>query len=152
MLVFWFQIHSQYPAFVLSSSHHCWFWYHLCADDFLPLMYVCLYQSAFPFVTVLSLTVIFSFTPWEIPLAFVSKLVWWCWVPLVFACLYSFVLFFQFLDRIWMWALLGKVFLFVGSSLSSLKYIVPLPLAYRFSAEKLADNFIRIPLYTICCF
>ena len=38
-----------------------------------------------------------------------------------------FVFFFQFLDQIWMWALLEKIFLIVGSSLSSFKYIVPLP-------------------------
>ena len=36
--------------------------------------------------------------PREVPLAFVVKLVWWCWILFTFACLESFL----FLHRIWM--------------------------------------------------
>ena len=35
--------------------------------------------------------------PREVPLAFVVKLVWWCWILLTFACLESF----WFLQQIW---------------------------------------------------
>ena len=52
----------------------------------------------------------------EVPLAIVVKLVWWCWILLIFACLESF----WFLHQIWRRVLLGRVFLLVGSSLSSL--------------------------------
>ena len=56
------------------------------------------------------------FLPREVPLAFVVKLIWWCWILLTFACLDSF----WFLHQIWRRVLLGKVFLVVSSSLSSL--------------------------------
>ena len=56
------------------------------------------------------------FLPREVPLAFVIKLVWWCWILLTFACLKSF----WFLHQIWSKVLLNKVLLVVGSSLSSL--------------------------------
>ena len=52
----------------------------------------------------------------EVPLAVVVKLVWWWWILLIFACLESF----WFLNHIWRRVLLGRVFLVVGSSLSSL--------------------------------
>jgi len=56
------------------------------------------------------------FLPREILLVFVVKLLWWCWILLIFACLESF----WFLHQIWRRVLLGRVFLVVGSSLSSL--------------------------------
>ena len=52
----------------------------------------------------------------EVTLAFVVKLVWWCWILLTFACLESFWV----LHQIWRRVLLGRVFLVEGSSLSSL--------------------------------
>ena len=52
----------------------------------------------------------------EVLLAFVVKLVWWCWILLTFACLKSL----WFLHQIWRRVLLGRVFLVVGSLLSSL--------------------------------
>ena len=66
------------PLLVLISS--------LGVGDFLPLLYVCLYQWAFPFVVFLFLVVGFSFSPRQVPLAFVVKLVL-CWILLAFACL-----------------------------------------------------------------
>ena len=56
------------------------------------------------------------FLPREVPLAFVVKLVWWCWILLTFACLESF----WFLHQIWRRVMLGRVALVVVSSLSSL--------------------------------
>ena len=56
------------------------------------------------------------FLPRNLPLAFVVKLVWWCWILLTFAYLESF----WFLHEIWRRILLGGVFLVVGSSFSSL--------------------------------
>ena len=56
------------------------------------------------------------FLPRDVPLAFVIQLVWWCKVLLTFACLESFWL----LHQIWRRVLLGRVFLVVSSSLSSL--------------------------------
>ena len=62
------------------------------------------------------LFLLLCFLPREVPLAFVVKLVWWCWILLTFACLESF----WFLHQIWRRVMLGRVFLVVGSSLSSL--------------------------------
>ena len=62
------------------------------------------------------LFLLLCFLPREIPLAFVVKMVWWCWILLTFACLESF----SSLHQIWIRVLLGRVFLVVGSSLSSL--------------------------------
>ena len=56
----------------------------------------------------------FDFLPREVPLAFVVKLVLWCWILLPFTCLECF----WFFHQIWMRVLLGRVFLVVGSSLS----------------------------------
>ena len=56
------------------------------------------------------------FLPREIPLAFVVKMVWWCWILLNFACLECFWSPYQ----IWRRILLGIIFLVVGSCLSSL--------------------------------
>ena len=36
------------------------------------------------------LLLLLCFMPREVPLAFVVKLVWWCWILLAFACLWSF--------------------------------------------------------------
>ena len=60
---------------------------------------------------------LFYILPREVPLAFVVKLVWWCWILLTFSCLESF----WFLHQIWRRVLLGGVFLVVSSSLSSLE-------------------------------
>ena len=61
-------------------------WY-FCVGDFLPLLYVCLYQWTFPFMVFSLLIVAFSLASREIPLAFVVKLLWCCWILLAFACL-----------------------------------------------------------------
>ena len=58
--------------------------------DFLPLLYVCLYQWAFPFIIVLFLVVAFSFTYRKVALIFVIQLVWWCWMLLACAYLENF--------------------------------------------------------------
>ena len=58
----------------------------------------------------------------EVPLAYAVELVWWCWILLTFACLKSF----WFLHQIWR-VLLGRVFLVVGSSLSSLQVYHAIP-------------------------
>ena len=62
------------------------------------------------------LFLLLCFLPREVPLAFVVKLVWWCWILLIFPGLESF----WFLHQIWRRVLLVRVFLVVGSSLSSL--------------------------------
>ena len=46
-----------------------------------------------------------------VPLMFVVKLVWWCWILLTFACLESF----WFLHQIWLRVLLGRAFLVASS-------------------------------------
>ena len=56
------------------------------------------------------------FSARAIPLALVAMLVWWSWILLTFGCLESC----WFLHEIWMRVLLGRVFLVVLSSLSSL--------------------------------
>ena len=87
------------------------------------------------------------FLPREVPLAFVEKLVWCCWILLTF---------------VW------KVFDFsiktegesclVGYSWLPLlpfhhfKYTTPFPLACRVSVKKSADSLMRVPLYVICHF
>ena len=63
----------------------------------------------------LGLFLLLCFLPREVPLAFVVKLVWWCWILLTFACLESF----WFLQQIWTGVLLGWVFL---SNLSVLEF------------------------------
>ena len=62
------------------------------------------------------LFLLFCFLTGEVPLAFIVKLVWWCWILLISACLENFWL----LHQIWKRVLLGRVFLAVDSSLSSL--------------------------------
>ena len=69
------------------------------------------------------LFLLLCFLPREVPLAFVVKLVWWCWILLTFACLESF----WFLHQIWRRILLGRIFLIVGSSLSSLYIYCAIP-------------------------
>ena len=73
------------------------------------------FLNCFGFVFV-DLFLLLCFPPREVSLAFVVKLVWWCWILLAFACLKSFWL----LHPIWMRSLLGRVILVVGFSLSSL--------------------------------
>ena len=62
------------------------------------------------------------FLPRETLLAFMVRLVWWCWILLTSACLERF----WFLHQIWRRVLLGRVFLVVAS-LSSLwtYYAIP---------------------------
>ena len=87
---------------------------YLCAGDFLPLLYVCLYQWAFS-----SLIFLFQVVDSRARAVFfsiVTKLVLCCWILLAFACLYGF----WYVCGIWMRVLLGRVFLVVGSSLLSL--------------------------------
>ena len=62
---------------------------------------------SFPIHNFLVSRVALSFPSREVPLTFVVKLVWGCWILLAFACLWSF----WFLCRIWMRALLSRVFL-----------------------------------------
>ena len=64
----------------------------------------------------IGLFLLLCFLPREVPLAFVVKLIWWCWILLTFAYLDSFWL----LHQIWRRVLLVRVFLLVVSSLSSL--------------------------------
>ena len=61
------------------------------------------------------LFLLLCFLPREVSLAFVVKLVLWCWILLIFASLESF----WFLYQIWRRVLLGRVVLVVHSSLSS---------------------------------
>ena len=65
------------------------------------------------------LSLLVCFPPKEVPLAFVIKLVWLCWILSTFAGLESF----WFLHQIWMRVLLGRVFLVVNH----FKYVVPFP-------------------------
>ena len=47
----------------------------LCVDDFLPLLYVCLYQCNFSFYNFLVYSCdLLSFSLWEVPLTFFAKL------------------------------------------------------------------------------
>ena len=86
----------------------------------------------------------------EVPLAFVVKFVWWCWILLIFACLWNF----WFLCQIWMTVLLGILgkcclgcrffpFITFNRSFHSLS-------ACRVSLEKSVDNFMGVPLCVIC--
>ena len=60
---------------------------YLCMDDFLSLLYACLYQWALSFVIFLFPVVAFSFPPREVLLVFVIKLVSWWWILLALTCL-----------------------------------------------------------------
>ena len=78
-----------------------------------------MYDSITIFLIILGLFsvglfLLLCFLPREVPLAFVVKLVWWCWILLTFACLESF----WFLCQIWMRVLLGRAVL-VGCRFSS---------------------------------
>ena len=79
----------------------------------------------------------------EVPLAFVVKLVWWCWINF---CLSGF----WFLHQIWREVLLGRVFLVVVSFLSSLS--CHSLLTCTVSVEKSADSLMAILLHVICHF
>ena len=76
----------------------------------------------FGFISV-GLSLVLSLLPTEGPLTFVIKVVWWCWILSAFGCLESY----WFLHQIWMRVLLGRVFLVVGSSLSSLQIYPAIP-------------------------
>ena len=103
----------------------------LCVDYFLPLLYVCLYQWAFPFCNFFFLLVAFSFLPKEVPLAFIVMLVWWCWIR--FAYLWRFWI----LHQIWMTVLLSilgcQFFPLIILNISSDSLLV-----CRVSAEKIS--------------
>ena len=136
-----------FPVFVLSSSHGCLISY-LCMNDFLLLVYVCLYEWAFPFVIFLFLVVAFIFMLREVPPAFLLNLVWWYWILLAFAYLRSL----WFLHQISMRALLDS---FIGCRvLPSITWNISFYslLTCRISAEKSSDNLMGIPLYVICYF
>ena len=103
-----------------SPPHDCWFWYHICLW-MISYFYVCLYWWAFLFV-------IFQLWPFfpSLSLSFflfsVEKLSFFsicCRAGLVVPNSFSFWLY-GFLDQIWIIALLGRVFLVEGFSLSSL--------------------------------
>ena len=72
------------------------------------------------------LFLLLCFLPREVPLAFVAKLVWWCWILLTFACLESV----WFLHQIWRRVLLGRVFLAIGSSFSSFQIYRAIPFKF----------------------
>ena len=84
-----------------------------------------------------------------VPLAFIVKLVWWCWILLTFTSLESF----WFLHQIWMRVLLGRSilgykffpFITLNRSCHSL-------LACRVSVEKSVDSLMGVLLYGICHF
>ena len=89
------------------------------------------------------------FLPKEVPLAFVVKLVWCCWILLTFACLENF----WFLHQMWVSFLMGRVFLVVGSSLSSLEISCAILFWFlKFLLKKSADNLMGVPMYVICHF
>ena len=73
-------LHLYYP-------HDFWFWYHICMW-MISCLYVCLpLLVGFSICHFLVSSLAFSFLLREVPLAFVAKLVWWCWILLAFACL-----------------------------------------------------------------
>ena len=83
----------------------------------------------------------------EVPLAFVVKLVYWCWTLLTFTCLERFLFFHQ----IWMRVLLGnpgcKFFSFITLNISCHSLLV-----CRLSVEKSTDNLMVVPLYVVSLF
>ena len=83
------------------------------------------------------------FLPKEVPLAFVVKLVW-CQILLTLACLESLL----FLHQIWRRGFLGRVFLVMGSSLSSLA-ILFWPVNYCWEISWYLMGF---SVYVICLF
>ena len=118
LLISYFQMHFKNLACVLSSTSqllflisyfasncfvypltvYCGCWWFNDSSFNLPTGFVCgwfwtcsvslLFWWAFSFYNFLCLIVAFSFLHREVPLIFVVKLVWWCWNPIVFACLY----------------------------------------------------------------
>ena len=93
---------------------------------------------------------VFSFScflPKEVPLAFVVKLVWGCWILLTFACLESF----WFLHQIWRRVLLGRVFLVVGSFIT-LNISCHSLLACRVFVDKSTDNPMTVPFMLFVIF
>ena len=40
-------MHFQYPAFVLPSSHNCWFWYHICMQIIFTIYFMLPLQVSF---------------------------------------------------------------------------------------------------------
>ena len=84
----------------------------------------------------------------EIPLVFIVKLVWWCWILLTFGSLQSF----WFLHQTWMITLLSRVILVAFFSFHYFKYILHSLLTCRVSVEISAVSLMEIPLYIISCF
>ena len=135
-------MHFQCPAFVFSSSPDFWFWYHNCAwmisyiyciyfftGESCHLWYFCF--CSWPFITA-----------WKISFSICCK------AGLVVLNFLSFCLSVKlwFFLQIWMRVLLGKVILVGGFfPFHPFKYIMPLLLAFRVSAEKSANNFSSFP-------
>ena len=137
-------MHFQYPALVLSS-HLVVLISYLCAHDLLPLLYVNHYLWAFPFIIFMFLVVVFFFFLCRVPLVFVVKLVWWCWILLVLHVCEAF-----WFPQIWMslagWSILScRFYPFITLNISC-------HFPCRVSAEKSADNLMWIPSYVIYCF
>ena len=109
-------------------------------------VYLALPVRFFAFVIFMFLVVAFSFSRREVILAFLVKLVWWCWTLVAFAYLSNF----WSLHQTWMksfrveysWL---QVFLF-----NHFKYILP-PLLHVVSAKKLANRLIGVPIYVTHC-
>ena len=125
-------IENNYIQLGGSQAEWCGKWKCIHACVFIHLARLCLLVGAFnpftfkviinmydPITIFLIVWGLFSvgvflllcFLPRGVPLAFVVKLVWWCWVLLTFTCLESF----WFLHQIWMRVLLGRAFLVASS-------------------------------------
>ena len=143
---------SIYTSTCLQSPSQSVFWLvHLIHLHFRELS-ICLILLPFSIVWGLFIVVLFlllCFLPEEVPLAFVVKLAWWCWILLTFACLWSF----WFLHQIWTRVLLGRIFLVVRFfPFITLNILCHSLLACRVSIEKSADNLMGVPLYALCHF
>ena len=137
-------LHSCCPVFTAAGFANMlvcrWFPTFTIVYFFLPLL---VYFSIHNFL-VSNCGLFFLFVPpRKVPLAFVAKLVWWYGILWAFACRQSF----WFFHQIWMRALLGRMFLVVGSALfDTLNILHHLLLACKVSAEKSSENFMEIPL------
>ena len=103
-------IHPGSLCFLIGAFNPCTFKVIISMYDFITIFLIVLDLFS------VGLSLVLCFLPTEVPLAFVVKLVWWCWILLTFACLESF----WFLHQIWTRVLLGRIFLVVASSLSPL--------------------------------
>ena len=115
-----------------SQAEWCDQWKCTHACVFICPASLCLLIGAFDPVTIflivfglffVGIFLLLCFLRREVPLAFVVKVVSWCWILLTFACQENF----WFLHQIWIRVLLGRVCLVVGSSLSSPKLYHAIP-------------------------